>query len=47
MSGNNQSEAAVGDHRSQVADPAVLKITNLPEANQFLRREYRPGWTLG
>jgi len=28
-------------------DPAKLEITNLPEANQFLRREYRKGWTLG
>lgn len=28
-------------------DPAGLKFTNLEEANQFLRREYRPGWTLG
>ena len=27
-------------------DPVDLKITNLPEANQFLRREYRQGWTL-
>jgi hypothetical protein len=23
-----------------------MKITNLPEANQFLQREYRHGWTL-
>ena len=28
-------------------DPAKLEITNLPAANQFLRREYRKGWTLG
>jgi predicted dehydrogenase len=27
-------------------DPANLKITNLEMANQFLRREYRQGWTL-
>ncbi|MGE5608744.1 MAG: Gfo/Idh/MocA family protein [Bacillota bacterium] len=27
-------------------DPVAFKITNLPEANQFLRREYRRGWTL-
>ncbi len=27
-------------------DPDAFKITNLQEANQFLRREYRPGWTL-
>ncbi len=27
-------------------DAAASKITNLPEANRYLRREYREGWTL-
>jgi len=27
-------------------DPEKLAFPNLPEASQFLRREYRPGWTL-
>lgn len=27
-------------------DPKELKVTNLPEANEFIRREYRKGWTL-
>jgi len=27
-------------------DGPNLKITNIPEANEFLRREYRQGWTL-
>ena len=27
-------------------DGPNLKITNIPEANKFLRREYREGWTL-
>lgn len=27
-------------------DPANLQFTNLPDANQFLRRDYRQGWTL-
>jgi hypothetical protein len=27
-------------------DAKRMKITNMPEANQFLGREYRPGWTL-
>ncbi len=27
-------------------DPAALQFTNCSEANQFLRREYRDGWTL-
>lgn len=28
-------------------DPANLRCPNAPEADQFLRREYRPGWSLG
>jgi hypothetical protein len=28
-------------------DSANLKATNAPEADPFLRRDYRPGWTLG
>jgi hypothetical protein len=27
-------------------DSAGTKITNLPEANKFLTRDYRPGWEL-
>jgi hypothetical protein len=27
-------------------DAENLKTTNCPEANQFIRREYREGWTL-
>jgi hypothetical protein len=27
-------------------DSAALKVTNIPEANQFIRREYRAGWKL-
>ena len=27
-------------------DSANLKFTNLDEANRFVRREYRPGWSL-
>jgi len=27
-------------------DPVALKATNCPEADQYLRRAYRPGWTL-
>ncbi len=27
-------------------DAPALKVTNVPEAAQFIRREYRPGWTL-
>lgn len=27
-------------------DPAALKISNLPEANRYVRTEYRKGWSL-
>ncbi len=27
-------------------DAANLRVTNAPEANSLLRREYRPGWKL-
>jgi predicted dehydrogenase len=27
-------------------DPAAGRVTNAPEANEFLSRKYRPGWTL-
>jgi len=27
-------------------DPEAFQITNMPEANQYLHREYRAGWTL-
>jgi hypothetical protein len=27
-------------------DSAAGKVTNVPEANEFLKRTYRPGWTL-
>jgi len=27
-------------------DPQSFKFTNLDEANQYLRRDYRQGWSL-
>jgi hypothetical protein len=27
-------------------DAAIAKVTNVPEANQYLTREYRKGWEL-
>jgi predicted dehydrogenase len=27
-------------------DPETMKIANLPEANEYIRRQYREGWTL-
>jgi len=36
----------LGGRRLQF-DSASAKITNLPEANKLLTREYRPGWEIG
>ena len=27
-------------------DPVNLRVTNAPEANQYLQRDYRKGWTV-
>ncbi len=29
-----------------VYDPDKIKITNMEEANQYLTRDYRPGWEM-
>jgi predicted dehydrogenase len=36
----------IGNRKKLLWDPEKFEITNVPEANQFLRREYREGWTL-
>jgi hypothetical protein len=33
--------------RRLMYDAGAVKITNLPEANQYLAREYRQGWEPG
>ena len=33
-----------GQGRKIVYDAAGMKVTNIPEANQYLTRRYRPGW---
>jgi predicted dehydrogenase len=35
-----------GQGRKIVYDAESMSVTNIPEANQFLRREYRQGWSL-
>ena len=27
-------------------DSASMRVTNIPEANRYMTREYRPGWEL-
>ena len=36
-----------GRHIKLMWDGANMKVTNFDEANQFVKREYRDGWTLG
>ena len=42
--GNLAVRAGVG--KKLLWDGPAMKCTNLPAINQYLRREYRPGWTL-
>ena len=34
------------DGRRILFNAAEMKVTNYPEANKYLTREYRPGWEL-
>jgi len=36
-----------GQGKKILYDGANMRITNDADANQYLRREYRPGWSLG
>jgi hypothetical protein len=36
-----------GRNIKMVWDNENMKVTNFPEANQFVKRQYRQGWTLG
>jgi Oxidoreductase family, C-terminal alpha/beta domain/Oxidoreductase family, NAD-binding Rossmann fold len=42
----NLGAVALRARKKVVYDSAKMEITNLPEANKFLRREYRKGWEL-
>ena len=35
---------AIRSRRRIEWDAAAMKVTNLPDANQFITKEYRPGW---
>lgn len=35
---------AIRSRRRIEWDSAAMKVTNIPEANQFITKEYRPGW---
>ena len=38
------SNVAIRSRRRIEWDSAAMKVTNLPDANQFITKEYRPGW---
>jgi hypothetical protein len=42
----NLAAVALRARKKVLYDPAKMEITNMPEANKFLRREYRSGWEL-
>jgi hypothetical protein len=42
----NLGAVALRARKKVIYDSVKMEITNLPEANKFLRREYRPGWEL-
>lgn len=42
----NLGAIALRAHKKVLYDAATMKITNIPEANKYLTREYRKGWEL-
>jgi predicted dehydrogenase len=38
------SNVAIRTRRRIEWDAAAMKVTNIPDANQFITKEYRPGW---
>jgi hypothetical protein len=42
----NLGAVALRARKKVIYDSAKMEITNVPEANKFLRREYRKGWEL-
>jgi hypothetical protein len=42
----NLAAVALRARKKVLYDSAKMEITNIPEANKFLTREYRPGWEL-
>jgi hypothetical protein len=42
----NLGAVALRTGRRILFDPENMKITNIPEANKYLFREYRKGWEL-
>ena len=37
---------SVANRLKDIRDAENLKVTNLPDANKYVRTEYRKGWTL-
>ncbi|MEO6289737.1 MAG: Gfo/Idh/MocA family oxidoreductase [Ginsengibacter sp.] len=44
---NEKGKSVYPGRKKLIWDAKAMKITNFDEANQFVKREYRPGWSLG
>lgn len=44
---NEKGRSVYPGRKKLIWDAKAMKITNFDEANQFVKREYRPGWSLG
>lgn len=42
----NLGAVALRTRKKLIYDATKMQITNLPDANKYLTREYRPGWEL-
>ncbi len=44
---NEKNRSVYPGRKKLIWDAKAMKITNFDEANQFVKREYRQGWSLG
>ena len=44
--GGSRGTPGPAGYGALVRDPATGRVTNAPEANDYLKRTYRSGWTL-
>ncbi len=46
-SANEKGRSVYPGRKKLLWDAKAMKITNFDEANEFVKREYRQGWSLG
>lgn len=42
---NEKGRSVYPGRKKLLGDAEAMKITNFDEANEFVKREYRPGWS--